>query len=101
MTQEESYAKAMQEVYNIEAKTTAEVLQIKADARFECAKLETDAMIKDSQAEGEHSQNLEPKRKHLQRMQRAQSMSHMVGESKMVISGENGSELLKYFSDLD
>lgn len=43
--------------------------------------------------------NLDPKRKHEQRMKYTQDLTQMMGDSKVILSGKQGEELLGFFKE--
>ena len=55
----------------------------------------------DTKAEEQQHINLDAIRHHKERMVRAQSMESIARSSHMVIAGENGKDLIRYFSDIE
>ena len=53
----------------------------------------------EADAEASQANNLDPKRKHEQRMNQSANMADFVKEKQIIISGQNADELLGFFKE--
>lgn len=70
-----------------------------AKTRLEVAKKRLEGYIKEIEAETAFANNMEMKRKFDEKMKKVRSLRRLMDGGKIIISGKNGEELLKYFDD--
>ena len=92
-------AKAYSESRLADTNAQKGALKIKADARFESAKLRQQGVMSEAQSEQENALNLDAKRKFEQRSKMAENLQGMIRTNKIVLSGENGEQLLNFFKE--
>lgn len=94
-----STANAHSEAKKIEADIKSKIISINAKNRLEASKLKSQALSIEADAESAQSANLDPKRKHEERMALAENLKQIAALNKMMITGKNAEELLGYFKD--
>lgn len=67
--------------------------------RLEAARLKQQGVMAEAEAESANAGNLDPKRKFEQRMKMSENMQAMVRNNRIVVSGENGENLLGFFRE--
>ena len=66
---------------------------------MDVAKLSSSAQITKSDAEDQYSMMLENKRRHKERMKLVLNQIKVAANNKIILSGQNGEELLKFFKE--
>lgn len=92
-------AKAYSEAKIAEANAQKEALKLKAQVRLEAAKSRQTGIMQEAEAENTHAANLDGKRKFEQKVKMAENMAKMIATNKIIVSGENGENLLSYFKE--
>ena len=91
------------EAYKLKQHTIADneasIMRSNAQTRLDVAKNKSQALIKESKAESQNSNNMEPMRIHTEKMKLAGAMQEAAWKGKMVVAGKNGGEVLNFFKD--
>lgn len=81
------------------ANTEAEMIRANADARLSVAKDKSALLIKESVAEASAQENMNPMRKHAEKMKLNQALKKMSSNANIVLSGKNGQTLLDFYNN--
>jgi type IV secretory pathway ATPase VirB11/archaellum biosynthesis ATPase len=82
----------------IEADIEASIIRSNAQARLNVAKNKSEALIKEANAEEKAASSLESVRRFNEKMKLAAGLESLAKKGHMVISGENGKQVLDYFN---
>ena len=83
----------------VAADALAKIIMPDADARLEAAQHISQAAISKARAEGQAQQYFIPLRQHEVDLKKIQVQERMAEKAKLVISGKNGEEVLKFFKN--
>ena len=90
------------EAYELQQKTLAdaqvEIIKENAKARLEIANNKSKALEKEADSELNQSGNMEPMRRHMEKMKLNQSLKSLASNGKMVVSGQNGQQVLDFYN---
>lgn len=92
-------ANAYKEAKIAETDAQKEALKLKALVRQEAAKLRQQGVLAEADAENTNAANLDPVRKFDQKMKMTQNLQTAIRNNKIILSGENGDQLLNYFKE--
>ena len=92
-------AKAYQETKRAETDAQKEALKVKAQVRMEAAKLRQQGVLAEADAENTNAANLDPLRKYEQKMKMTQNLQTAIRNNKIILSGDNGEQLLNFFKE--
>ena len=92
-------ANAFKETKIAETDAQKEALKIKAHVRFEASKLKQQGVMAEAEAENANAANLDPIRKYEQKIKMTENLQTAIRNNKIIISGENGEQLLNYFKE--
>ena len=92
-------AKAYQESKIAETDAQKEALKIKAQVRFEAARLRQQGILSEADSENAQAANLDAVRKFDQKMKMTQNLQTTIRNNKIILSGENGDQLLNFFKE--
>lgn len=67
--------------------------------RLESAKLKQQGVLAEAEAENANAANLDPLRKFEQRMKMTENLQTAIKNNKIILSGENGEQLLSFFKE--
>ena len=81
------------------ADTEAAIIRLNAQARLDVAKNRTAALIKESVAETAQSNNLEPKRRHDEKLHMVDALTSVAENGQMVVSNKNGQSVLNFYNN--
>lgn len=95
MKEAEAYAIKMK----IEADNEAQIIRNNAQARLNVAKNKSEALIKEATAEEKAASSLEVVRRFEEKMKLAKGLENLARKGHMVISGENGKQVLDYYNN--
>jgi glycerate-2-kinase len=90
------------EAYDVQQRTLAEaeveIIKANAKARLEVAENKCKAWEKEADAELEQSENIEPMRRHMEKMKLNESLKVFGNQGHMVVSGKNGQNVLDFYN---
>jgi hypothetical protein len=90
------------EAYDVQQKTLAdaevEVIKQNAKARIEVAENKSKALEKEADSELEQSGNMEPMRRHMEKMKLNNSLQLLAKSGNMIVSGKNGQQVLDFYN---
>lgn len=92
-------AEAFKEKQTLLANTEAEMIRANANARLSVAKDKSALLIKESVAEANAQENMNPLRKHAEKMKLNQALKTMSSNANIVLSGKNGQSLLDFYNN--
>ena len=69
-----------------------------AKARLEIASNKSQALEKEAEAEMVQANNMEPMRRHMEKMKLNESLQILASNGKMVVSGQNGQQVLDFYN---
>lgn len=92
-------ANAYKEAKLAETDAQKEALRIKAQVRLEAAKLKQAGVLAEAEAENSQAANLDAVRKFDQKMKMTGNLQGMIKNNKIVLSGENGEQLLNFYKE--
>jgi vacuolar-type H+-ATPase subunit E/Vma4 len=92
-------AESFKEKQTLLANTEAEMIRANANARLSVAKDKSALLIKESVAEANAQENMNPMRKHAEKMKLNDALKTMSKNANIVLSGKNGQSLLDFYNN--
>jgi len=92
-------ANAYRESKIAETDAQKEALKIKAQVRFEAARLRQQGVLAEAESENTQAANLDSLRKYDQKIKMAENLKTAIRNNKIILSGENGENLLNFFKE--
>lgn len=90
------------EAYNVQQRSLAdaevEVIKENAKARLEINQNKSKALEEEADAELAQSNNLEPMRRHMEKMKLNKSLQILAEKGHMIVSGKNGQQVLDFYN---
>ena len=80
------------------ADAEVDVIKANASARLDIAENKSKALEKEALAELQQSDNMEPMRRHMEKMKLNTSLQVLAEKGNMVVSGKNGQQVLDFYN---